>query len=238
MSCVAIEPDTKNGNHIGALEPEKALAEEPSAQSSVHDHVSAHQGYETVKRLAKWLRQTVKKLVADWATVIFTGIIAVATVWNVCVIGRQLSEMQVEQRPWIGNIKINNIKIKSPENATVSLTNIGKSPVNGFNWRYRIIPSDEWEREFQNPVCKEMKKKPMDEMHLRFNLLPGDIYSYGQGPDIQTTGMTKEKKPLLIIGCVIYRWGKVMHQAGFVSELKITQDGSISAPVVYTINAD
>ena len=128
------DSDAEGGNPESHKNDRNPVAATHATESRKADQFSGHKGYETAKRLAKRLRSTSKKLtISEWLTVIFTGVIAAATVWNVYVVTGQLGEMRVEQRPWlritpkaIGNLTRSFKGLSIP--VTYEIKNVGHNP--------------------------------------------------------------------------------------------------------------
>lgn len=79
------------------------------------------------KDFMRWIKE--KSSFTDWCLVFFTGVLAVAAIYQFWILNGQLDAMRKDQRPWIKmTFGINELRIQSPISGTAHIVNEGKTP--------------------------------------------------------------------------------------------------------------
>ena len=76
-----------------------------------------------------WMKD--KSSFTDWCLVLFTGVLAVAAIYQFILLGGQLDSMRKDQRPWLDlTFKSNSdtLQVGSPITAAAHVVNEGKTP--------------------------------------------------------------------------------------------------------------
>ena len=141
--------------------------------STPYQQLRGRKGFWTTKRLAERLHSGAEKgSIAEWVTVLFTCVIAVATIFNVILVRGQLGAAILDQRPWLkiemeagADLEINEGRLGF--GVRYEVINTGKTPATDVNVAMDLVPDD-------GPLISDAQKRLCD--HPGFNqfLFPGD----------------------------------------------------------------
>jgi hypothetical protein len=86
------------------------------------------------KESSMGLREMMKRSsFTDWCIMLFTGVLAVAAIYQFIIMGSQLDTMRKDQRPWIKiTFSADKIAALAPLGGTIHLVNSGKTPAKGI----------------------------------------------------------------------------------------------------------
>lgn len=192
-----------------------------------------------------WIRE--KSSFSDWCLVVFTGVLAAASIYQFIIMRGQLNEMQrqteISERPWLSvepkPILLNWVDYPTGKQAVLVLRlpvkNVGKSIAKDIQIDAKIFPT-----KVEMPVAPDAMKHqqelcdhPTPAPIGKFDLFPGDPpakreIDISAGPtaiEAQTASSTGDKPRKLVgfyvIGCVSYHFsfGTQMHQTFFAYHL-------------------